>query len=193
GGKKRLKHTVAMKMVAEKSCIFLFFLLSSSLLRDSTALNPKTPCKRFVLYYHDTMFKGDNAANATAATIANPNGTGLGNFKFGKTVVFDDPMTTDKKLTSPPVARAQGFYFYDMKTTYNAWFAYSLIFNSTKHRGILNIMGADLMDDETRDLSVVGGTGDFFMARGIATFRTDAVEGADYFRVQMDVKLYECY
>ena len=102
-------------------------------------------------------------------------------------------MTTDKNLLSPPVARAQGIYFYDMKTTYNAWLAYSLVFNSTKYKGTMNIMGADMMDEETRDLSVVGGTGDFFMARGITTFRTDEVEGADYFRVEMDVKLYECY
>ena len=54
-------------------------------------------------------------------------------------------------------------------------------------------MGADIMDEETRDLSVVGGTGDFFMARGIATFRTDTFQGDDYFRLQMDIKLYECY
>ncbi|XAR70225.1 hypothetical protein NMG60_11027012 [Bertholletia excelsa] len=179
----------------DKIFFLCLLLLSSSLLASSrpTVLNPKKPCKRIVLYYHDTMFKGDNVANATAAIIANPNGTGLGPFKFGKTVVFDDPLTTDNHFHSPPVARAQGFYFYDMKTTFNAWFAYSLIFNSTKYKGMLNIMGADMMDEPTRDLSVVGGTGDFFMTRGIATFKTDEVEGADYFRVQMDIKLYECY
>ncbi|PWA36087.1 dirigent protein 5 [Artemisia annua] len=52
-------------------------------------------------------------------------------------------------------------------------------------------MGADLMNEETRDLSVVGGTGDFFMTRGIATFRTDGQPNAFYFRVKMDNKLYE--
>ncbi|KAL6986343.1 Dirigent protein 5, partial [Sarracenia purpurea var. burkii] len=157
------------------------------------SFNPKNPCKRIVLYFHDTMFKGTNVANATASVIANPNGTGLGNFKFGKTVVFDDPLTADGHFLSPPVARAQGFYFYDMKTTFNAWFAYSLVFNSSRYKGIINVMGADMMDDASRDLSVVGGTGDFFMARGIVTFRTEEVEAADYFRVKMDVKLYECY
>ncbi|KAH7864327.1 hypothetical protein Vadar_028366 [Vaccinium darrowii] len=180
------------------SCIlfFYFFLFISSYVlgvQSKTVISSKQPCKRLVLYYHDTMFTGNNVDNATAAIIANPNGTGLGPFKFGKTVVFDDPMTADKQFLSPPVARAQGLYFYDMKTTYNAWYAYSLVFNSTKYKGTLNIMGADMMDEATRDLSVVGGTGDFFMTRGIATFRTDDVEGADYFRVEMDIKLYECY
>ncbi|KAL7167639.1 hypothetical protein ACSBR2_038160 [Camellia fascicularis] len=185
-----------MRGVVDKSCILFFLLLISSSIfahSRSTKLDQKKPCKRMVLYFHDTMFKGDNGANATAATIVNPNGTGLGNSKFGKTVVFDDPITLDNNFHSTPVARAQGFYFYDMKTTYNAWFAYTLIFNSTQYKGTINIMGADMMDEPTRDLSVVGGTGDFFMARGITTFKTEEVEGADYFRVQMDVKLYECY
>jgi hypothetical protein len=54
-------------------------------------------------------------------------------------------------------------------------------------------MGADLMSEKTRDISVVGGTGNFFMARGIATLRTDVLEGLYYFRLRMDIKLYECY
>ncbi|KAK8658066.1 hypothetical protein V6N13_036279 [Hibiscus sabdariffa] len=76
-----------------------------------------------------------------------------------------------------------------MKTTFNAWFAYTLVFNSSDYKGTLNIMGADMMMEKTRDLSVVGGTGDFFMARGIATFQTMTVEGAKYFRLKMDIKL----
>ncbi|CAK9163017.1 unnamed protein product [Ilex paraguariensis] len=132
-------------------------------------LNEK-PCKRMVLYYHDIIFNGTNVANATSAKASNE--TEL-THKFGMLVVFNDPITKDHHLLSPPVAQAQGFYFYDMKTTYNAWFSYTLIFNSTKHKGTINIMGADMIDSETRDLSVVGGTGDFFMTRGIATLRTD--------------------
>ncbi|KAI8546259.1 hypothetical protein RHMOL_Rhmol07G0102800 [Rhododendron molle] len=70
------------------SCILLFFsflVISSCVDRtqSKTVISSKKPCKRLVLYYHDTMFTGDNAGNATAATIANPNGTGLGPFKFG--------------------------------------------------------------------------------------------------------------
>ncbi|KAL8196262.1 hypothetical protein R6Q57_025262 [Mikania cordata] len=106
-------------------------------------------------------------------------------------VVFDDPITKDHHLLSPPVARAQGFYFYDMKSTYNAWFSYTLVFNSTQYKGTINIMGADLMGEKTRDLSVVGGTGDFILTRGIVTIRTDVAQGDYYFRLEMDVKLFE--
>ena len=149
------------------------------------------PCKRFVLYYHDILFNGTNVANATSAAAANA--TKLGEHNFGMLVAFDDPMTKDHHLLSPPVARAQGFYFYDMKNTFNAWFAYTLLFNSSEHKGTINIMGADMMSEKTRDLSVVGGTGDFFMARGIVTFTTDTFQGNFYFRLKMDIKLYECY
>ncbi|KAJ9148011.1 hypothetical protein P3X46_030110 [Hevea brasiliensis] len=107
--------------------------------------------------------------------------------------IFDDPVTKDRNLLSPPVARAQGFYFYDKKTAYNAWFTFTLVFNSTEHKGTLNIMGADMMNEEVRDLTVVGGTGDFFLSRGIATIHTDATEGIKYFRLKMDIKLYECH
>ncbi|KAK2664198.1 hypothetical protein Ddye_002772 [Dipteronia dyeriana] len=150
------------------------------------------PCKQLELYYHDLLHEGGNdIANATSAAATNA--TKLGNFKLGKLIIFDDPMTNDRNLRSPPVAKAQGFYFYTMKTDYIALFAYTLIFNSTDYRGTLNIMGADLMNAETRDFSVVGGTGDFFMARGIAAIITDYVLGLEYFRLKMNTKLYECY
>ena len=41
---------------------------------------------------------------------------------------------------------------------------------------------------ETRDLSVIGGTGDFFMTKGIATIQTNTKQGIKYFRLKMDIK-----
>ncbi|KAF8679163.1 hypothetical protein HU200_045929 [Digitaria exilis] len=167
--------------------------------------NEDEPCKRMTAYYHDILYNNmsnndNNAANATSAAVTKPSpelstsSSSNGNSTFfGMLVVFDDLVTSEQALTSEPVARAQGFYFYDRKEAYNAWFAFSLVFNSTSYKGTLNLMGADLMTEETRDLSVVGGTGDFFMARGVATVSTDASEGFFYFRLKMDIKLYECY
>ncbi|KAL6174782.1 hypothetical protein ACLB2K_051428 [Fragaria x ananassa] len=159
--------------------------------RPYIKVNSNSSNKKFVLYYHDTLFNCTDENNATSATAANA--TGLGNCKFGMLVVFNDPLTKDHHILYPTIGRAQGFYFYDMKDDYTAWFAYTLVFNSSQHKGTLNIMGADLMYAETRDLSVVGGKGDFLMARGICTFMTDTNQGANYFRLQMDIKLYECY
>ncbi|KAK3127824.1 hypothetical protein QOZ80_7AG0578860 [Eleusine coracana subsp. coracana] len=155
------------------------------------------PCMRMKMYYHDILYNGDNNANATSAAATQPTAlsrsVSINDSFFGQVIVFDDVVTKGKALASEPVARAQGFYFYDNKARPNAWFAFSLVFNSTAYKGTLNIMGADLIFNKTKDLSVVGGTGDFFMARGIATVRTDAFEGLYYFRLHMDIKLYECY
>ncbi|KAM7274899.1 hypothetical protein ACFE04_016765 [Oxalis oulophora] len=176
-------------------CVFLLLSISQVSVsmgsRKNRSLNPKKPCKQFTLFYHDNVFGGDDVANATSAKATNA--TKLGNFKFGQLIVFNDPMTIDRNFKSAPVATAQGFYFYDMKNDYTAWFAFTLVFNSSKYKGTLNMMGADLMEDTTRDLSITGGTGDFFMARGITTFKTDTFQGAKYFRLKMDIKLYECY
>ncbi|XP_043807725.1 LOW QUALITY PROTEIN: dirigent protein 5-like [Manihot esculenta] len=183
-----LKTNPTMKQLVVKSWFFFFFLLASqSVSAHKKSFNQKEPCKRFVLYYHDILFNGTDSANATSAAATEP--TELNKFNFGMLVVFDDPMTKDNSLRTHSVARAQGFYFYDMRSSYTAWFAYTLIFNSTKNKGTINIMGADLMMEKTRD-SVVGGTGDFFMARGIATIQTDTSQGDYYFRLKMDIKLY---
>ncbi|WCJ26421.1 Disease resistance-responsive (dirigent-like protein) family protein [Euphorbia peplus] len=171
--------------------IFLFFnlLISQSISSQKESTKPRKPCNQFTLYYHDILFNGTDKSNATSAASTQP----TSNFNFGMMVVFDDPMTENNRLSSPPVARAEGLYFYDKMSTYTAWFAFTLVFNSTKQKGTINVMGADLMTEKTRDFSVVGGTGDFFMARGIVTVRTDDFQGDFYFRLKMDVKLYECY
>lgn len=93
---------------------------------------------------------------------------------------------------SSPVGRAQGLYIYDRKDYFTAWLGFSFWFNSTDHKGTLSFIGADPLN-KTRDISVVGGTGDFFMPRGIATLMTDAYEGDVYFRLRVDVKLYQCW
>ncbi|CAL5061413.1 unnamed protein product [Urochloa decumbens] len=155
------------------------------------------PCLKMTVYYHDILYDGANNANATSAVAVQPTllsrSVSINDTFFGEMVVFNDPVTAVPSLQSEPVAHAEGFYFYDRKESASAWFAFTLVFNSTEHRGTLNLMGADIVAEKTRDISVVGGTGDFFMARGIATLRTDTFEGKYYFRLQMDIKLYECY
>jgi len=157
---------------------------------------PNQPCKQMTLYYPDTLYDGgNNTANATSSGVTKPTALSTSRSKnttyFGMLAVFNDPMTVGKAMPlagKEPAAHAQGFYFYDKQEEQNAWFGFSIVFNSTVHKGTLNLMGA-----KTRDISVVGGTGDFFMARGIATLSTDALEGLYYFRLRMDIKLYECY
>ncbi|CAA6671876.1 unnamed protein product [Spirodela intermedia] len=175
---------------------FLAFLLTSPAI-STKSVRRIQPCRSLVLFFHDIIYNGKNAANATSAIVAAPpwaNRTILAPMmNFGDIVVFDDPVTLDNNLHSPPVGRAQGLYLYDSKTIFTAWLAFSLVLNSTDYKGTINLVGADPLMNLTRDISVVGGTGDFFMTRGIATLMTDAFEGVVYFRLRLDIKLYECY
>lgn len=188
------------KIMAQKSPISnLSFFLLLLLCTFSAARKPRShrPCRRLVFYFHDILYNGKNAKNATSAIVGAPawgNTTILaGQNHFGNVVVFDDPITIDNKLHGPAVGRAQGFYIYDKKEIFTSWLGFSFVFNSTEHRGSLNFAGADPLMNKTRDISVIGGTGDFFMARGIATLSTDSFEGEVYFRLKTDIKLYECW
>ncbi|KAF5199126.1 Dirigent protein, partial [Thalictrum thalictroides] len=72
----------------------------------------RQPCKHLQLYFHDIIYNGKNAENATSAIVAAPewaNRTILADQNhFGDLVVFDDPITLDNNLHSTPVGRAQG-------------------------------------------------------------------------------------
>ncbi|KAI5329071.1 hypothetical protein L3X38_028468 [Prunus dulcis] len=185
------------------SALFLFFLLHETIASPTPKPHikprppPHRPCRHLTFYFHDIIFNGKNSKNATAAIVGSPpwgNRTILaGQSHFGNLVVFDDPITLDNNLHSAPVGRAQGFYIYDRKDIFTAWLGFSFVFNSTQHRGSINFAGADPLMNKTRDISVIGGTGDFFMTRGVATLETDAFEGEVYFRLRVDIKLYECW
>lgn len=186
-----------MQHAYHKTLFLLFFFLLIGVSTSSYNSKPRGPCKRLVFYFHDIIFNGENSENATAAIIGSPswaNKTKLAGLNhFGDLVVFDDPITLDNNLHSTPVGRAQGFYLYDKKDVFTAWLGFSFVFNSTEHKGCLNFAGADPLMNKTRDISVIGGTGEFFMARGVATLMTDAFEGEVYFRLKVDIKLYECW
>ncbi|GMP96446.1 hypothetical protein CsSME_00045094 [Camellia sinensis var. sinensis] len=188
-------------MAASKTSISSLFLLFLLLARSSASLSrthrAHHPCKTMIFYFHDIIYNGKNSKNATSAIVGAPAWGNLtilaGQNHFGNLVVFDDPITVDNNLHSTPVGRAQGFYIYDKKDIFTAWLGFSFVFNSTEHKGSINFAGADPLMNKTRDISVVGGTGDFFMARGVATLMTDAFEGEVYFRLRVDINLYECW
>lgn len=180
------------------STLLLFFLLlSTSAAKPGKRVQAHKPCKKLVFYFHDIIYNGKNAKNATSAIVGAPawgNRTILaGKSHFGNMVVPDDPITLDNNLHSTPVGRAQGSYLYEKKHIFTAWLGFSFVFNSPKHKGSINFAGADPLMNKTGDISVIGGTGNFFMARGIATLMTDAFEGEVYFRLRAEINLYKCW
>ncbi|KAL3635646.1 hypothetical protein CASFOL_020193 [Castilleja foliolosa] len=188
--------TTSTKIVALLICLHLLLLLHAA---AAASTKSRKPCKQLTFYFHDILYNGKNKNNYTAAIIGAPawgNHTTLADYNhFGNMVAFDDPITLDNNLHSTPVGRAQGLYLYDGKNVFNAWLSFSFAINSTNPnlKGSLNFAGNDPMLNKTRDISVIGGTGDFAMARGIATMSTDAMEGDVYFRLCVQINLYECW
>ncbi|CAN1189599.1 Dirigent protein [Linum perenne] len=178
--------------------IFFIYLSSSSSANPHlTKRKPYKPCKELVLFFHDILYNGHNKANATSAIVAGPKGSNrtilADDLHFGNIIVFNNPLTIDDNLHSPPVGWAQGMYMYVNKDVFGAWFSLTFSLNSTEHQGTINLMGADPMMIKTRDFSIVGGTGDFFMHRGVATISTGSFEGDVYFRIRIDMKFYDCW
>ncbi|CAA2968570.1 Hypothetical predicted protein [Olea europaea subsp. europaea] len=159
--------------MADKTQTRALFLCLLICISTTSGNKPRSrrPCKELVFYFHDILYHGYNYQNATSAIVGSPkwgNKTAWAQpFAFGDLIVFDDPITLDNNLHSPPVGRAQGMYAFAQRT--------------------------DPLMNKTRDISVIGGTGDFFMARGVATLSTDAFEGEVYFRLRVDIRLYECW
>ena len=56
---------------------------------------------------------------------------------FGDLVVFDDPITLDNNLHSPPTGRAKGFYIYDKKDIFSAWVGFLFVFNPAQDEDML--------------------------------------------------------
>ncbi|KAI4376131.1 hypothetical protein MLD38_013922 [Melastoma candidum] len=67
------------------------------------------------------------------------------------------------------------------------------MFNSTELWGSMNFAVPDPIMNKTRDIYVIGGTGDFQMARGITTLMAGEFELPVYFHHRVDIKLYECW
>uniref|UniRef100_A0A0D9XUN7 Dirigent protein n=1 Tax=Leersia perrieri TaxID=77586 RepID=A0A0D9XUN7_9ORYZ len=113
-------------------------------------------------YMHDVL--GDSAMIVVRGT------RGL----FGNTVVMDDVLTDGPASTSTVIGRAQGTYVVassggamDLMVTMN------VVIRSGPYAGSsVTVMGRDDTGAAVRELTVVGGTGQFRMARGYVLWKT---------------------
>lgn len=162
------------------SALFIFFLLLSGYTVGKRSRYHK-PSKRLVVYFRDVLYNGKNANRTTLA----------GHNHLGDMVAFDDPINLDNNLQSIPVSPEQGLSFYDKRDIFTAWLGFFFVFNYTKHtRRSFNFRGANPLMNKANDISVIGGTGDFFKARGTAILMIISFEGQVYFRLRIDFNLY---
>ncbi|XP_020110364.1 dirigent protein 21-like [Ananas comosus] len=93
---------------------------------------------------------------------------------FGNLIAIDDALTEGPELSSKPIGRAQGFY---MSTAFQeASLLVSVNFvlaaDGPYNGSVVSVQGRDPIAAPVRELSVVGGTGQFRMARGYVLWKT---------------------
>lgn len=122
-------------------------------------------------YFHDTV----TAKNPTAIPVAQLNITSKSPTRFGETLVVDDPLTLGPEPYSKIIGHAQGIYSSVSKEERSLIMILNLVFNDGKFNGsTLSLLGSNPILHEYREMPILGGTGVFRLARGIATAKTFA-------------------
>ncbi|OVA19658.1 Plant disease resistance response protein [Macleaya cordata] len=119
-------------------------------------------------YFHDTV-TGDNPTSVTVVPAPNNQSSTM----FGSVGIIDDPLTQGPELTSKAVGRAQGIFGFAGLNETTLVMALSFVFTDGKFNGsTLSILTRDPIMEPIRQYPVVGGTGMFGFAHGIAYVRT---------------------
>lgn len=92
---------------------------------------------------------------------------------FGNTVVMDDVLTEGPAATSSVLGRAQGQYIVASTGSMDLMVTMNVVLSSGPFAGSsVTVVGRDDTGAAVRELTVVGGTGQFRMARGYVLWRT---------------------
>ncbi|KAK4477205.1 hypothetical protein RD792_016419 [Penstemon davidsonii] len=107
--------------------------------------------------------------------------------------VLDDLLTAEPDINSQEIGRVQGLITSaDLKTSGLAM-NLNFVFTAGEYKGsTISILGRNQIDDEHRELPVVGGTGIFRMARGYAITNTYSYDAVTNYGV-LEYTLYVTY
>ncbi|KAG8368122.1 hypothetical protein BUALT_Bualt15G0012300 [Buddleja alternifolia] len=121
------------------------------------------------LYVQDIL----TSPTPTTITVATANSTSASPTSFGLIAVLDDPVRTAPSPNSEIVGRARGFFAFSSLEEISIHMTFNLVFTSDKYKGsALSLVGDNPYLTESRELPVVGGSGSFRLARGVALVRT---------------------
>ncbi|GLJ32152.1 hypothetical protein SUGI_0647310 [Cryptomeria japonica] len=133
--------------------------------------------KNIVFYMHDTVSK----PNPTAIIVSGVNGTSSNLLGFGTVLVIDDLLTEKPHRSSNIVGKAKGLYSNSDVEGGSIFMAFSLVFENKRYNGsTLEFQGTDrFFQTSPREITVVGGTGQFRYARGYAIISIQGIDGLD--------------
>lgn len=110
---------------------------------------------------------------ATAVTIAKASTTDTSPTIFGLLDTRDDPLTAGPEETSARLGYAQGISAAASLEEISSFDPYTFVFTNKEYNGsTLAVIGSCPILSPSCEAAVVGGTGDFRLARGVVTART---------------------
>ncbi|KAF8711140.1 hypothetical protein HU200_029148 [Digitaria exilis] len=164
------------------------------LLLCAAALSPATAADAdgfttFKVYFHDIV----GGTSPTAIRIAQAPSSNSSSTFFGAVVAIDDPLTTGPtRAAGTEVGRAQGTYTFADQKTFGLLMVMNFVFTAGDHNGSsLSILGRNEVLDDIREMSIVGGSGKFRMARGYVqahTIDSGATSGETVVQYTVNVK-----
>ncbi|KAF3659502.1 Dirigent protein 21 [Capsicum annuum] len=120
-------------------------------------------------YFHDIV----SGRSPTAVPIAQANSTSHSPTAFGQLAVLDDRLTTAPEINSTTIGRAQGIVGAASLEEFSLLMSLNFVFTNGKYSGsTLSLLGCNTILNEFREMPIVGGSGVFRLARGVATAKT---------------------
>ncbi|XP_062201021.1 dirigent protein 1-like [Phragmites australis] len=152
--------------------LYSVFLAVLVVLVASPATRPAEAASAHLHFYmHDVT----GGPSPTAVRVVNaPRGY------FGNMFVIDDKLTEGTSSSSTTVGRAQGYYMCASVANLELLVTMNVVLTSGPYAGSsITVVGRDDINAPVRELSVVGGTGEFRMARGYVLWKTVTPEIID--------------
>ncbi|XP_062188251.1 dirigent protein 1-like [Phragmites australis] len=139
------------------------------------------------LYMHDIIGGPERTAIRLIWGVGPPH-TSMPGRCFGDTVAIDDLVTEGPGIDSKAVGRAQGTYMLTSQHESVIVVAITVVLTEGPYNGsTIVVAGRDRIHDETRELAVVGGTGQLRQAAGYVLWTTAKLESKLHMVLELDV------
>lgn len=121
-------------------------------------------------YFHDTV----SGPKPTAVSVNQPGvGSSGPTNPFGSIYVVDDVLTEQPDSSSKVIGQAQGIYGSASMEELGLLMTLNFVFTDGDYKGsTLSVLGRNPVLETYREMPIVGGSGFFRMARGVATANT---------------------
>ncbi|EFJ12816.1 hypothetical protein SELMODRAFT_123398 [Selaginella moellendorffii] len=176
-----------MAQLIQILAVVFFYAASSWAASDPS--NHFAKCTEVISFYQQDLFFPTPGLNITTAIVL----PGTNNATmFAQVAIIDDKLTQAPSMDSKLVGRAKGMLVFDSLS--NISLLTSLTVELEGRDGNINLLGQSRALEPQRELSIVGGSGEFRFVQGFATLRTYSLEpyGSKIFFQLYVIKLWEC-